>query len=382
MPQLDNYLVTLGMKGQNVVLSTMEKIRKKGGELTKKKKNVTLTTKFTAEHAAAKKELAEAVKPGGERPGGERPGGERPGGERPGGERPGGERPGGERPAPDDSATKFTNSVKKFGRHTDRFANAAATLSPSSLIQAIASTLPFLGAAAAAAGGALESAKSSTAGAYELSKRNSTVAHYGGDLVGGRSSRGQGFLSNNEHALFVSAISNSMGKIDKSLADALNKLVGTKDTRALARAAAGDWESTGTDKGWMASQIMSGAEGLPPSIRQKLSAAMLKNFGGEIQDATPEQKTRQERAAYYENAQETQTTRLADTAASAQFENAAGKMVNSMMALNDALNDMQNAMVKGAGKMVTAISFITDAVSSSKNSQKGRTLQRAVEIFK
>ena len=367
MPQLDNYLVTLGMKGQNVVLATMEKIRKKGGELTKKKKNITLTTKFAAEYAAAKKELAEAVKPGGERPGGERPGGERPGGER---------------PAPDDSATKFTNSVKKFGRHTDRFANAASSLNPSSLIQAIASTLPYLGAAAAAAGGALESAKSSTAGAYELSKRNSTVAHYGGDLVGGRSSRGQGFLSNNEHALFVSAISSSMGKIDKTLADALNKLINEKDTRALARAAAGDWESTGTDKGWMASQIMSGAEGLPPSIRQKLSAAMLKNFGGEIQDATPEQKTRQERAAYYENAQETQTTRLADTAASAQFENAAGKMVNSMMALNDALNDMQNAMVKGAGKMVTAISFITDAVSSSKNSQKGRTLQRAVEIFK
>jgi len=255
-------------------------------------------------------------------------------------------------------------------------------LSPSSLIQAIASTLPYLGAAAAAAGGALESAKSSTAGAYELSKRNSAVAHYGGNLVGGRSSLGRGFLSNSEHAFFVSAVSSSMGKIDKTLADALNKLVNEKDTRALARAAAGDWESTGTDKGWMASQIMSGTEGLPPSIRQKLSAAMLKNFGSEIQDATPEQKTRQERAAYYENAQETQTTRLADTAASAQFENAAGKMVNSMMALNDALNDMQNAMVKGADKMVTAISFITDAVSSSKNSQKGRTLQRAVEIFK
>ena len=369
MPQLDNYLVTLGMKGQSVVLATLDKIRKKSGELTKKKKTVTLSTKFSAEYTAAKKEIAEAVGGKTAKSSGEKPTPD--------------EKPVSDGNAvPDGSANKFTNSVKKFGRHTDRFANAAATLSPSSLIQAIASTLPFLGAVAAAAGGALESAKSSTAGAYELSKRNATVAHYGGDLVGGRSSRGQGFLSNNEHALFVSAVSSSMGKIDKSLADALNKLINEKDTRALARAAAGDWESTGTDKGWMASQIMSGTEGLPPSIRQKLSAAMLKNFGGEIQNATPEQKTRQERAAYYENAQETQTTRLADTAASAQFENAAGKMVNSMMALNDAMNDMQNAMVKGAGKMVTAISFITDAATNSKTGQKGRTMQRAVEIFK
>ena len=294
---------------------------------------------------------------------------------------PGG-KPAPEKDPPDDGAKKFTNSVKKFGQHTDRFANAASSLSPSSLIQAIASTLPYLGAAAAAAGGALESAKSSAAGAYELSKRNSAVAHYGGNLIGGRSSQGRGFLSNSEHALFVSAISSSMGKIDKSLADALNKLVNEKDTRALARAAAGDWESTGTDKGWMASQIMSGTEGLPPSIRQKLSAAMLKNFGGEIQNATPEQKTRQGQAAYYENAQETQTTRLADTAASAQFMNAAGKMVNSIEALNDALNDMQNVLVSGAGKMVTAIAFVTDAVADSKNSQKGRTLQRAAELFK
>jgi len=371
MPQLDNYLVTLGMKGQKVVLSTMEKIRKKGGELTKKKKNITLTAKFAAEKAAAKKELGAS---GGTAPGA-------PGGKSAPEKDPPGGKSAPEKDPPDDRVQKFTNSVKKFGRHTDSFANAASSLSPSSFIQTIASTLPFLGAAAAAAGGALESAKSSTAGAYELSKRNSTVAHYGGNLIGGRSSLGQGFLSNSEHALFVSAISSSMGKIDKTLADALNKLINEKDTRALARAAAGDWESTGTDKGWIASQIMSGTEGLPPSIRQKLSAAMLKNFGSEIQDATTEQKTRQERAAYYENAQETQTTRLADTAASAQFKNAAGEMVNSMMALNDALNDMQNAMVNGASKMVTAISFITDAVSNSKNNQKGRTWQRALEIF-
>lgn len=37
MPQLDNYLVTLGVKGQNVVLSQMDKIRKTGKALSKVK---------------------------------------------------------------------------------------------------------------------------------------------------------------------------------------------------------------------------------------------------------------------------------------------------------------------------------------------------------
>ena len=32
---LDSYLVSLGVKGQNVVLSTMDKIRKKGEKLSK-----------------------------------------------------------------------------------------------------------------------------------------------------------------------------------------------------------------------------------------------------------------------------------------------------------------------------------------------------------
>ena len=352
MPQLDNYLVTLGVKGQNVVLSQMDKIQKKGRNLSKSKTVVDLAAKQATQKAktsavieSAKTQAAINKKVGVPDKKDQKKDQKK-----------------------DDAQNSETmgKAVKKFGNHTDKFAHAAATLSPSSFIQTIASTLPFLGAAAMAAGGAMESAKSSTAGAYELSKRNTATNYYGGDKIRGRASENQGSLSNSEHAMFVSAVSGSMGKIQKPLADAINGLIGKKDTRALARVAAGDWESTGTDKGWMASQIMSGMEGLPPSIKQKIQASMLKNFSGEIQDVTGDQTARQGRAAYYENAQEKQTTRLADTAASASFVDASGKMVNSMMAMNDALNDMQNAMVKGAGKMVTAISMVTDATMNSK----------------
>jgi len=359
MPQLDNYLVSLGLKGQNAVLSTMDKIRKKGKDISKK--SVTVSTKIKPEKAGkpetkpkikskTKSETKPETKP--------------------------------ETPSEEKTGGKFGKAVDKFSRHANRFADAASSLNPSSLIQSIASTLPYLGAVAAAAGGALLSAKSSTAGAYELARRNAAVKFYGGESVWGRDSRKQGFMSNQEHAMFISAVSSSMGKVQRPLADAINNLINKKDTQALARAAAGDWESTGTDKGWMIAQMMSGTEGLPPSIRQKLSAAMLKNFGSEIQNVSEDQRTRQQRATYFENAQETQTTRLADTAATAQFRNAAGEMVNSIEAMNDALNTMQNAMVKGAGKMVTAISFITDTAVNSKNGHSAGTLDRFMEIFK
>lgn len=358
MSVLDDFLVTLGVKGQDIVLAQMDKIRKKGKDLSKSKTTVDLAAKGgrgagkvtpgkiiddqKSENEKIKNTRRRKTEDAAPSNGGQDNKGET------------------------ENANKMSQAVKKFGRGADRFANAAATLSPTALIQSIASTLPFLGAVASAAGGALESAKSSTFGAYELAKRNAAMKYYGGEQIRGRSLRNQGALSNSEHAMFVAAVSGSMGKIQKPLADEINKLIGKKDTRALARAASGDWESTGTDKGWIASQMMSGTEGLPPSIRQKISAAMLKNFGGEIQGASGEQRTRQGRAAYYENAQEKQTTRLADTAASATFVDATGKTVNSIMALNDALNDMQNAMVKGASKMVTAISFITDTAMNSK----------------
>ena len=51
MPQLDNYLVTLGVKGQNVVLSQMDKIQKKGRNLSKSKTVVDLAAKQATQKA-------------------------------------------------------------------------------------------------------------------------------------------------------------------------------------------------------------------------------------------------------------------------------------------------------------------------------------------
>lgn len=306
MPQLDNYLVTLGMKGQNVVLSMMDKIRKKGGDLSKKKTTVELAAK-----PSSKKTAAPGVEKSGVEPGA----------------------PG--TPPPDYLPTK---SNKKFGAAVDRFsggakdiASAASSLDPVAAISGITSALGQSlsgvsvmgvslgrlpeGIAAIAnstlsmANNSVQMAKQATAAFHQLTIRDAAAAHYGEKITE------KSPLSRNERAAFIDAVSNSMGRIQRPLADEINKLIGTKDTRALARVGAGDWESTGTNKGWMLGQISSSFQGLPPSIKQKLQAALLKNYSSEIQDMTPEQAAAQQRAGTFANMEEDQTKRLAGKAA-------------------------------------------------------------------
>lgn len=338
MPQLDNYLVSLGMKGQNVVLSTLDKIRKKSGELTKKKKIVTLSANFAAEKAAAKKELAEA---GGTTAGFMSPPGEKP-------------------------DKKFSKAVDKFSGGAKDIASAASSLDPTATISSITSALGTTlsgisvfgvslgrlpeGVAAIAnstlsmAKNSIDMAKQSTAAYHQLATRNAAAEHYGGMVDAGPMSR-------NERAMFIDAVSNSMGRIGKPLAEELNKLIGNKDTRALARAGAGDWESTGTDKGWLLGQVSSSFQGLPPSIKQKLQAALLKNYSSEIQGMMPGQVEAQGQAAKWADMEESQTAQMAKEAPQA-------------LPMAKRLNEMQMVLYK------TGVGF-ADSIDTTITKLKG-----------
>ena len=346
MPQLDNYLVSLGMKGQNVVLSTLDKIRKKSGELTKKKKIVTLSANFAAEKAAAKKELAEA---GGTTAGFMSPPGEKP-------------------------DKKFSKAVDKFSGGAKDIASAASSLDPTATISSITSALGTTlsgisvlgvslgrlpeGVAAIAnstlsmAKNSIDMAKQSTAAYHQLATRNAAADTYGKLINQNTEKNPEAIpLSRNERAMFIDAVSNSMGRIGKPLAEELNKLIGNKDTRALARAGAGDWESTGTDKGWMLGQLSSGFQGLPPSIKQKLQAALLKNYSGEIQDMAPGQVEAQGQAAKWADMEESQTAQMAKEAPQA-------------LPMAKQLNEMQMVLYK------TGVGF-ADSIDTTITKLKG-----------
>jgi len=363
MPQLDNYLVTLGMKGQNVVLSMMEKIRKKGGELTKKKKTVTLTTKFAAEKAAAKKELGAS---GGTAPGA--PGGKSAPGRKsaPGGKPAPGGKSAPEKDPPDEKASgKFSKAVDRFGNTTTNFAHNMSHLDPAHAISAGFSAMakiavagiPFAIAEAGlkTATNMIAMAKENAATQHGLVQRNVTAEYYGGKI--NQISR----VSNEEQAMLRMTISSSMGKIQQPLADAINKLQTGKEsfnTAALARVAAGNWQSTGTDKGWMLQQLSDAFQGLPPSIAQKFQASLLTKYGAEEIQKTNEkmgESEAQQTNAEWQKRDEEQTAAIH-----------AAMKANSkdLFELNDKLKKLQVEMVTAGGAVATALNFVASQIQA------------------
>ena len=316
MPQLDNYLVTLGVKGQNLVLSQIDKIRKGGKDLSKKKTVVDLIAK-TGKGAkkGTPEKIVEQEKESNKTSKGLKTLSK-------------------DLMESDKKLKQFTKgaqssikeqdkaakSQKGSNKHLDKaqegisnVAHGLSSLSPSSLMHSLAS-LPGLiphsgivgkavggaaGLSLAAGTGAMEIAKNAVAHSSELYQRNATTANYGGNQIA------QGNMSNNEKAAFVTTIAGSLGKIQKPMADALNGLSGHKDTGALAQVGAGNWRSTGTDKGFMLQKLSDAFGDLPPSIAQKFQASLLSNYGeSEIQESTGAQRKTQGRNARFEASNE------------------------------------------------------------------------------
>ena len=353
MPQLDNYLVSLGVKGQNVVLSTMDKIQKKGKNISKSKIAVELAAKGSrgggksAPEKATEKEEAEKAKQTRKQ----------------------------ENEDEKKNTSKFREAVGRFGQGAQTIAGSAAGLDPTSLISGMTSALgtslsgiSVLGVSLgripeglaaisnsmlSMAKNSVDMAKQSTAAYHGLATRNAAAEHYGGNVTENSP------LSRNERAMFIDAVSGSMGKIQKPLAEQINKLMSTKDTRALARAAAGDWESTGTDKGWMLGQISGSFQGLPPSVKQKLQASLLKNFSGEIQGMSGERATVQRNAADWANMEENQTKRLYEGTTGE-----GGRTNANVIGIASKLNTMQVGMYTAGLGFAKAVNETADAIAS------------------
>jgi len=407
MPQLDNYLVTLGMQGQKFVLATMDKIRKKGGDLSKKKQIVKITpdTAKTGRAADARQKRESREKELGKAPDARQ---KRESREKELGKAPDKFKAGAQA---FENATKETNRKRelnegKFGKTVDKFkggaqnfASAASTLDPaatiSSVTSAIGTSLSGISVLGVSLGrlpegiahianstlsmakSSIDMAKQATAAFHQLTTRNAAAAYYGEKVTK------RGPLSRNEWAMFIDAVSGSMGKIQKPLADEINKLIGKKDTRALARVGAGDWESTGTDKGWMLGQLSSSFQGLPPTIKQKLQAALLKNYAGEIQGMAPGQRRTQQNAAWFADTEEAQTATIA------------GKSTGAVRGMTTNFNRMQvtlydtglkfagaiNATINTLNGLAVTIPKVTAALNELVKSPSLSSVKKAMTSF-
>lgn len=367
MPQLDNYLVSLGLKGQNVVLSVMDKIQKKGKDLTKKKTTVPLAVKTTP--GKGKKTTPEEKPELGKRSPGKpsekstfvrnfAPEKSTPG----------------ETPPDEKSSRKFGKAVDKFGNTTTNFAHKMSHLDPahaigsglSAMAKIAIAGIPFAIAEAGLnmATNMISMAKGNAAAQHGLIQRNATAEYYGGLI--NQSPR----VSNEEQAMLRMTIGSSMGKVQKPLADAINTLLSGKEsynTAALARVASGNWASTGTDKGWMLQQLSDSFQGLPPSIAQKFQASLLKNYGAEEIQKTNEkmgESGAQQTNTAWQNRYEAQIAAI-HAAMTSPEKGANGKTnIQNLFELDDKLKNLQVDMVSAGSAVVMALNFVASQIKA------------------
>jgi hypothetical protein len=393
MPQLDNYLVTLGMKGQQIVLATMDNIRKKGKELTKKKTTINLAAKASSGSGKAV--------PGSEKiPG-------RP--TIPTTPHPQQEKSDKKQEKSDkkqeESDKKQEKSDKQGKKTADKisgamqnFAHSSAGLDPIEFTKGVtlaagrglsgmsimgnsAGNIPELVAtlmttALSHVTGALESGKQATAATYAQQQRNMTVSHYGGGNV--QAEAAAAGMSNSEYSSMMMRVIGSNGKLDTSLKSMVTELAKTKDVTQLGNVASGNFESVGTNKGWMMQQIMDSIGNVPPEIRQNLMKALLPQIEGDIMGN--EGQGARGRAAGYANEAEAQNEKLYNVSD-----------YKTMSAANKAINEAQVTMVTAANEMAKGIYTLIKNVENlgvklnklgedARNSSIGRKILGDVEV--
>lgn len=419
-------LVKFGVKDQNVVLSTMDKITKKKKEIAKKTEvsffaKEKFGQRYGAGAAAAKFGLGAGARAltsqlldvGKDR------------------------RTEEQKKIDDYKKEQFENSklikgAKMAGEALTNVARGAATLDPVAFIQSTlsaagkaATSIPFLGGAAqgtlelagisvGAAGGAIGSAKQSTAGALEIQKRNAQNNLYGNELsfgaaekaakekiaqenakkiaqaeafdakqnlgalkrvTGGAKSNTAGELRSSllaqsaqtdtsnkstgwtpaDKTQFINSVSGAFGKIQKPLADTLNNLIEKgKNVEQFTQVASGNFAALGTDEGAILQQISNGFASALPSVRQDLQNELLKAYGHQIADESKDLAARRATAGAWAKQEEYQVNRIADAAAD---------MGDILYKLNAKLNTVQIRLIEGAEKLAAAVNKAVDIIS-------------------
>lgn len=336
---LEEYFVSLGIKGQNVVLKEIAKIKKGAADLSKKKANLKLG--MTGAGGVFGQNMI-APQPSPEQKNGNK--------------------------TLLNGITKFANGSKEFAKgvaHFDPVAAIQQTItSGGSAISSLVQMIPAVGeyfeglpkglaeltnAAVGMAASAVDIAKSSAATQYGLTNRNATTKFYGGD----RGAIGQSNLSNAQYSELVMTIAGSYGKIGKPMQGILNELVKSKNTDALSRVASGNWASTGTDKGWFLQQISNETAGLPPSIAQAIQTGLLKSNKDLIQGKGEEEGAQGINAAWLDQGEKQNAKIFKES--SAQFDR--------LYSLSEKFNSMQIKMLDSGVALAGAVDKAAIAIS-------------------
>lgn len=363
---LEEFFVSIGVKGQAAVLKNIDKVKKEAKSLSKIKSNIDLGKGNISKAMSGMKSMASVMGITGQSA-----------------------EPSAAEKKQDkiqkDNTNKFQNGINKFNNGANNILASSKNFDPVALAQtaitgtgkafgAIAAAIPAVGgylkdlppALAEATNsmvsmgvGALEMAKQAASGQWGLQSRNATVKYFGGGNVNDEASNAG--VSNNEYANLMMKVASSNGRLSKELKDMVTELAKTSDTEQLGNLASGNFASTGTTKGWIAQQVMDSMGNVPPEIRQKMTAALLPQMKGEIMSR--EGEGAQQVNAGYERQAEQQTTSLYN-------KSVAGDTAASLLSLNDAINKMKVSMFESGVGMATTIDEAAKQIKGLSESVK------------
>lgn len=346
---LEEYFVSLGIKGQNVVLNNIKNVKKAADALSKSKPSVNL--KSLAGSLGFPVSSSSSPTP--------------------------------EQKKEEKNNRIFQEGAKRISGAAKDMVIAASSLDPVHTMQGMTTAMSkiaggweilgfsagktieglgdLMNAGVSMASGAVNSAKQSAAAAYSLSQRDVTTAYYGGMGIKQTDEKGKYIMSRQEHSDLAMTIAGSYGKIQKPMIDILNGLVESKDTAALGRVASGNWASTGDDRGWILQQISNQTAGLPPSVAQAIQNSLLKNNSDLIQNKKEGAYTEEgQRAnAMWRNSDEDLQKNL--YAVSVASEDTLKNLIN----LNKSFNNITVNLVSSGASLAACVNTMASAVNGA-----------------
>lgn len=325
-------LISLGIKGSDIVLSTLKKIEKEKQAL-KKPTKVTLAAGLIAGAVAAKK-IFDSIR--------------------------------GPEAQPQEQAPKKTPAEKtdEKGKVSDALKQAAQGLSTlqsgaaaKSILMGIGSVAGPIGAVAAMVGGLIidaahafkDQVKAAATTVANTEDARSRVRNIISGDQGSFLRTVRADIDVNSQRAIVEALGNKFGVVQDDLKKSITRLFGDRqnptDVKQAAELATGNFAALGTDRGFFMQQIADSFSGLPPTVRQKMTAQML--------DMIPEKDLFKQ---YDIGARQTVTT----------FDNLERDRAQMMLGENNVnvqaaikiqalLNQLDTSMNNGMGKIINLI---------------------------
>lgn len=161
-----------------------------------------------------------------------------------------------------------------------------------------------------------------------------------------------------DKAQLIASLASAYGKVQEPLATAINGLITQgKNVEQLTQVASGNWGALGTDKGAIFQQISDSFAGALPSVKQRLQAALLTQYGGELEsEKGSDLARRRATASSWEQQGERHTREIA---------NLAQKMGTTLLQLDENLHRVSLNLIGGAQKLAAAVNDAANLIGLS-----------------